>query len=151
MSEKGGSDQGYAEAAIGRWFSQYLILSAAENTYNAAPFTAKELVMTETTEAWAADLMDRQGVAKFLLHYLDSDPSLKVMNLNSPWGSGKTFFIANWMAELKGTRHCIYFNAWEHDYTGDPFISLTAVMHDQMYECLSARGQVTEQLKTFSE
>ncbi len=107
--------------------------------------------MTETTEAWAADLMDRQGVAKFLLHYLDSDPSLKVMNLNSPWGSGKTFFIENWMAELKGTRHCIYFNAWEHDYTGDPFISLTAVMHDQLRACLPPGQKAKEQLKTFRE
>lgn len=60
---------------------------------------------------WHDDLMNRAGVAKFITSYIDSADTIKVLNVNAPWGSGKTFFIERWCAELKQKRACVYFNA----------------------------------------
>ncbi|WP_116826345.1 P-loop NTPase fold protein [Pseudomonas syringae] len=44
------------------------------------------------TDPWKHDLMMRKGVAKFLSQHLDASEHIKVLNVNSEWGSGKTFF-----------------------------------------------------------
>lgn len=84
--------------------------------------------------------MERRGVAKFLTKYLDSNPEINVLNVNAPWGAGKTFFIENWYAELKEERAAIYFNAWQHDYAGDAFVALTAAIHDSLKELIPTAG-----------
>ena len=81
---------------------------------------------------WEGDLMNRRQAAEFLQSFLDKTPSIKVLNVNSAWGSGKTFFIQNWHVALKQTRASVYFNAWENDYTGDPFVSLAANIKEQL-------------------
>lgn len=81
---------------------------------------------------WEGDLMNRRQAADFLQQFLDQTPTIKVLNVNSAWGSGKTFFIQNWHVALKQTRASVYFNAWENDYTGDPFVSLAANIKEQL-------------------
>lgn len=81
---------------------------------------------------WSKDQMNRKGVAKFLTKYLDDAEKIKVLNINSAWGSGKTFFLQNWMAQERSERVCVYFNAWETDFTGDAFVSLVAAIKEQL-------------------
>ena len=91
--------------------------------------------MTELpTVPWDGDLMNRRPAANFLQAFLDQNRNVKVLNIDSPWGSGKTFFISNWHRELHQTRVSVYFNAWEADYTGDPFVSLAANIKEQLAE-----------------
>lgn len=82
--------------------------------------------------AWDDDLMYRQGVADFLQNLLESDDEIKVINIDSPWGTGKTFFLENWRQQLEVNRGVVYFNAWKKDYTGDPFVSLVSAINDQL-------------------
>lgn len=106
---------------------------------------------SEATEPWAQDKMDRQGVAKFLTQYLDSDDTIKVLNINAPWGTGKTFFLENWkLSEQKNLRACVYFNAWETDFSGDAFVSLVASIRDQLKEAIGAPQKAEEILKAFT-
>jgi len=93
--------------------------------------------------------MERKGIAKFLTTYLDSDSELRVLNINSPWGTGKTFFLVNWREELQQTRACVYFNAWENDYSGDPFISLSAALYDQLSTLLPATTKAANHIQDF--
>lgn len=88
--------------------------------------------MSNDITPWAKDQMNRKGVARFLMKYIDSSEKIKVLNINSAWGSGKTFFLQNWMAEEKSERVCVYFNAWETDFTGDAFVSLVAAIKEQL-------------------
>lgn len=81
---------------------------------------------------WALDRMSRKGVAKFLTHYLDTNAKIKVLNINAAWGAGKTFFLENWLKEQKEIRACVYFNAWETDFSGDAFVSLVAAIREQL-------------------
>lgn len=97
---------------------------------------------------WSKDKMQRRGVAKFLTKYLDSNVEINVLNVNAPWGAGKTFFLENWYGELREERAVIYFNAWKHDYAGDAFVALTAAIHDALKEFIPT-AQVDSALSDF--
>jgi len=50
-----------------------------------------------------------------------------VLCVDAFWGEGKTTFARMWMADLRRQGiHCIYFDAYEHDYSDDPFVSFCA-------------------------
>ncbi len=47
-----------------------------------------------------------------------------VLCIDAPWGDGKSTFAKMWMADLNMQgKSCIYFDAYEHDYSDDPFVS----------------------------
>ncbi|WP_440064997.1 KAP family P-loop NTPase fold protein [Pseudomonas syringae] len=108
--------------------------------------------MTEIAEAdpWKNDLMNRKGVAKFLSQHLDASDHIKVLNVNSEWGSGKTFFLQAWRTEQYAIRPCIYFDAWKHDYSGDPFVSLVATIREQLQSQLGKDADATRTLSKFT-
>lgn len=99
-------------------------------------------------EPWFKDKMDRKGVANFLTNYLDTNEDLKVLNVNAPWGAGKTFFLQNWHDALLQERAVIYFNAWTHDYAGDAFVALTSAINDALLEFIPT-GKAEEALRDF--
>lgn len=95
--------------------------------------------------------MNRQGVARFLTRYLDDSNTVTVLNINAPWGSGKTFFLENWMCEQRNHRVCIYFNAWENDFTGDAFISLVSSIREQLKTIIGPSASADEKIKNFTQ
>jgi len=101
-------------------------------------------------EPWALDQMNRKGVAKFLTQYLDATPKINVLNVNSAWGSGKTFFLKNWVAEQSTERACVYFNAWETDFSGDAFVSLVASIKDQLHEAIGPLQDAEDLIRKFT-
>jgi hypothetical protein len=110
-----------------------------------------QLMSTEANEPWALDKMARRGVANFLTQYLDNDDTIKVLNINAPWGTGKSFFLENWkLAEQKNLRACIYFNAWDTDFSGDAFVSLVASIRDQLEDVIGTPQQTENILKKFT-
>lgn len=104
----------------------------------------------EDVDPWKSDLMNRKGVAKFLSQHLDAAEHIKVLNVNSEWGSGKTFFLQAWKQEQKPLRPCIYFDAWKHDYSGDPFVSLVATIREQLEDQLGKTSGATQSIKKFT-
>lgn len=102
------------------------------------------------SDPWKHDLMKRKGVAKFLAQHLDASEHIKVLNVNSEWGSGKTFFLQAWKKEQDAIRPCIYFDAWRNDYSGDPFVSLVAAIRDQLHDQLGKSADTTRTLKAFT-
>ena len=87
--------------------------------------------MVNDIEIWGDDLMDRQPSAKFLTSYLLANSHVKVLNVNSPWGAGKSFFLSRWKDELSKDHVCVFFNAWETDYTAEPLIALITCIEQQ--------------------
>lgn len=86
---------------------------------------------------WSDDLMGREPSAKFLTAYLLANPHIKVLNVNSPWGAGKSFFLNRWKAELSKEHVCVFFNAWETDYTAEPLIALVTCIEQQTTDVLA--------------
>lgn len=108
--------------------------------------------MTTSGDApWALDKMNRKGVAKFLTQYLDSNDKIKVLNINSEWGSGKTFFLENWRKEQEDNRVCIHFNAWENDFTGDAFVALVSTIKEQLTGHIGPTQEAENSLAKFTK
>lgn len=81
------------------------------------------------------DKLAREGVADNLTKIIQSGEPSMVLSINAGWGFGKTTFIKMWMQKLKNeNHHCIYYNAWENDFSENPFISfmgeLEGFIHD---------------------
>lgn len=87
-----------------------------------------EVDTRSTDSIWSDDASGKlKEYADFLTTNLLANNNNFVLNINGDWGSGKTFFIERWIAELEN-QSCtvIRFNAWENDCSDDPFVSLAA-------------------------
>ncbi len=97
--------------------------------------------MSEEVDVWADDFMNRKPSSDFLTTYMLSN-DIKVMNVNSPWGAGKSFFLERWKAELSKNHVCVFFNAWETDYSAEPLLALITCIEQQTKEKLDVTASV---------
>lgn len=93
-------------------------------------------------EAFPEDKLDRVKYANFLTQFLaaqgyDTENQEKhnyVLNLNSEWGSGKTYFLRRWAEDLKKHYPVVYVDAWKQDYSDDPLMTVISSMIKQLRE-----------------
>lgn len=93
-------------------------------------------------EPWSGDVLDRKRLADFLSTFLirryadairRNDPGAICFALDGPWGAGKSFFITEWMKDLKNAQHpVILFDAWKNDLSEEPLVGLLAALRDGM-------------------
>ena len=70
------------------------------------------------------DALNRKASVEALTNLLNSLKGPFVLTLDSPWGTGKTTFIRIWKAVLESQNFvCLYFNAWEKDFSTDPLVA----------------------------
>jgi len=55
-----------------------------------------------------------------------------VLNLNSVWGSGKTYFLKRWSEDLKEYYPVVYVDAWKKDYSDDPLMTVISSIIEQL-------------------
>jgi len=96
-------------------------------------------------ETFRQDTLGRAQYAEFLTNFLknegctksDSSEGIKrnyVLNLNSEWGSGKTYFLKRWSEDLKGHFPTVYIDAWKQDYSDDPLMTVISSVINQLRE-----------------
>lgn len=91
-------------------------------------------------ETFPEDKLERVKYANFLTKFLadqgyDKDAREKhnyVLNLNSEWGSGKTYFLRRWAEDLKEHYPVVYVDAWKQDYSDDPLMTVISSMIKQL-------------------
>lgn len=84
---------------------------------------------------WADDALNREPIAQKLTKILNTVTQPFVVSLDSPFGTGKTFFIKRWAQQLKNEgANVVYFNAWETDYAQDPFMAFLATLDDSFFK-----------------
>lgn len=93
--------------------------------------------MVDEVDVWFDDFMSRKPSSDFLTSYILANDHIKVLNVNSPWGSGKTFFLERWRQELSKEHVCVIFNAWETDYAADPLLALVTCIEQQTKDKLN--------------
>lgn len=72
------------------------------------------------------DLLGRKESVEVLTHLVGSLDGPCVLAVDAPWGSGKTTFLRIWAQYLRDQGFpVVEFNAWETDFAGDPFVSLS--------------------------
>ncbi len=70
------------------------------------------------------DALDRKPSVEALSNLITSLRGPFVLAIDSPWGTGKTTFIKIWKTYLESQGFaCLYFNAWETDFSTDPLVA----------------------------
>ena len=73
------------------------------------------------------DLLYRQKMVESLTHLVSSIEGPCVIAVDAPWGAGKTTFLKMWSRHLSKQKFAVVeFNAWETDFSEDPFVALCA-------------------------
>lgn len=72
------------------------------------------------------DKLNRREPIAALTNIICSISGPCVMAVDAPWGSGKTTFLHMWEQYLRNKDvPVVSFNAWDTDFSGDPFIALS--------------------------
>jgi len=78
-----------------------------------------------TATPFEHDLLEREQSAKVITQFVTRLEEPFVLAVDSPWGSGKTTFLKMWLQSLRNEQFpCLYFNAWENDFSDSPLVSL---------------------------
>ncbi len=81
------------------------------------------------------DRLNRKPTVELLSALIENLETPFVFSINSPWGTGKTTFIRMWKCHLESLGYrCIYFNAWENDFSEEPFISFVSQIKSEFSE-----------------
>lgn len=83
---------------------------------------------------YCPDHLDRATYAQFLTEFLRHQDQEKpyVLNLNSGWGTGKTYFLKRWTEDLKELHPVVYIDAWRDDHSDDPFMTVISSVISQL-------------------
>ena len=95
------------------------------------------------------DLLDRESHIEKLTSLLGALEGPCVFALDSKWGGGKTTFLNMWAAYLRKEGFAVVeFNAWETDFSGDPFVALSARLQEQLDDAeVDDAGQSVERFR----
>lgn len=96
------------------------------------------------------DVLNRTQIISFFKNIIKQTSYNNIITINSPWGTGKTFLIEQLISELKNEHICIYFNAWEQDFSDSPFLSFISSIQTDLKQILG-KGTSVSKLKDYSK
>lgn len=83
-----------------------------------------------------ADIIQRKKVGAALSDLLNRIDDPIVVALEGKWGTGKTYFLKRWVGAHQMDDSCsttmVYFDAFAHDYLGDPLPALVSALEDRL-------------------
>lgn len=98
------------------------------------------------------DKLERKQHAEILTQFIMSIDEPLTMSVEAGWGHGKTTFFRMWAQNLKNQKFsCISFNAWESDYSEDPFIPFVSELRKAITEVKGDSGKNSKKLVAISE
>ena len=81
------------------------------------------------------DLLDRRESVEVLTHLVRSFEGPCVLAVDAAWGNGKTTFLRIWAQYLRNEGFpVVEFNAWETDFSEDPFVALSTELTEGLQE-----------------
>ena len=102
------------------------------------------------------DLLGRRETVQVLTSIVRSIEGPCVLSVDAAWGAGKTTFLKIWAQHLRNEGFpVVEFNAWETDFSEEPFIALstelTEGLKDYGYADGSVRGKINEMTRKAKE
>lgn len=90
------------------------------------------------------DALERKALIEDLSTLLSSTTEPLVFALNAPWGTGKTTFIKMWKEYLEAEKdiNCLYFSAWEDDFSNEPLIAILGELNTYIIENFSEASTI---------
>lgn len=112
----------------------------------------------DINDIWEGDLLGRKDDGIYLQRFIENSYRMDiahqnsfVLNINSEWGSGKTWFLERFAKQLKQNHPVVYFDAWRNDFTQDPLTSLIAVICQSMEEQFARDLNAKKKLEVVKE
>jgi hypothetical protein len=110
------------------------------------------VVQISPENPYSQDLFNRKDFGDSLASLISNIEDNIVLCIDAPWGDGKTTFAKMWTADLlRQGKHCIYFDAYEHDYSDDPYVSFCTEiisLAETAFDGISAIQKLKEDFKT---
>ncbi|MGL6119248.1 MAG: KAP family P-loop NTPase fold protein, partial [Fusobacteriaceae bacterium] len=92
------------------------------------------------------NLFNRTAEIKTLLDVIKNNSDIKVLSINSSWGTGKTTFIKMWEKYINENEAQnflpLYFNAWENDDSKKPLMSLLLEFGEEFNKVVECKNIV---------
>ena len=83
-----------------------------------------------------------------LTHLIGSLDGPCVLAVDAAWGAGKTTFLRIWAGHLRKLGFpVVEFNAWETDFTDDPFLALSEELTEGLHSRKDSLGDSAKDLK----
>ncbi|WP_427928866.1 KAP family P-loop NTPase fold protein [Agrobacterium cavarae] len=108
-----------------------------------------------TTDPWNDDLLDRENDAEFIyrltvgrnVENVRLNKGSFVLNIDAPWGQGKSFFLRGlYQTVLQREHPAIFINAWQFDFVDDPFAICVAAL-DEYFKSIEDKEEITNTQK----
>jgi hypothetical protein len=94
--------------------------------------------MNHKVNYWKKDKLGRKQDAEFLYNFLvgqvakrreQDRPGSYVLNVDSVWGGGKSFFLDGFAEDAVQRKHIVVrINAWKDDHAQDPYVAIMAAI-----------------------
>lgn len=82
---------------------------------------------------FSSDKLERAKYASFLTSFLVGEAAKGyVLNLNSGWGTGKTYFLKRWKHSIDEAHPTVYIDAWKQDFSNDPMLAVISSIISQL-------------------
>ena len=86
------------------------------------------------------DLLERKEIANHLVQIIKNTKSPFVFNINSPYGTGKTFFLTRLKVLLEQEKcTAVLYNSWETDWANDPFVAILEEMSAEINRLVKSK------------
>lgn len=91
------------------------------------------------------DLLGRKESVEVLTHLVNSFEGPCVLAVDAAWGNGKTTFLRIWTQYLRNQEFpVVEFNAWETDFSGDPFVALSTELMDGLQQHAELKDKIAK-------
>lgn len=95
--------------------------------------TIEEIKETNKNHPFEDDLLDLKPFAETISNIVVSTKDPFVFSINSPYGTGKTFFLRRLHCLLEQKEcMCVSYNAWESDFYDNPLVALISELINQL-------------------
>lgn len=110
----------------------------------------------QSLEIWVDDRLNRkqdaQVIQRFVVGQIEQRKNAGrqrtfVLNIDSDWGSGKSFFLTRFQQQLTADGYvAVYVNAWEDDHSNDPFLTVVSAISSELQRVFHEASEPTTKL-----
>lgn len=98
------------------------------------------------------DLLGRRETVQVLTSIVRSIEGPCVLSVDAAWGAGKTTFLKMWAQDLRNEDFpVVEFNAWETDFSEEPFIALSTELTEGLKDYGYADGSVRAKINDMTQ